>query len=433
MTPSATAVRAALCSTADTLGGVALIGRVVGATRDSAPVRVAARWAVLTLGGTGPEPETREATASTHAGGSFVFCGLPSDAPLALEARAEDGTVAAAGVVPGDSALAFVLLELPSPTPAVATDVGASYDSARPAPHADSASARATADGDAMVSARRWAELSGVVRDSAGRPLSGAEVVLLATAGQPAPVPGAGADPTSAQSTTSTRADGNFVLGRAGAEERVVEVRALGHRPTRLNVRLTEGRTTRIGVALGSTVPVLTAARVTARRSVTAGARAMLAGFERRRAAGAGRFVTRADIDRRRASTTTGLIGLVPGVRLVPGAGQFAPPQIAIARTLTGPLTNATCRTAVFVDGVRFATGPMTLTGLPPEQQGRGGRGAFAEATGQSLDALLRPEELHGIEVHASLATAPPEFAAPDAGCGIVLIWTRRGDAPVRP
>ena len=169
----------------------------------------------------------------------------------------------------------------------------------------------------------------------------------------------------------------------------------------RTRVVLTGGRVTPIVLSLGDDATVLATTHVTARRPS-----AMAEGYERRLAARAGRFVTRADIEKWRPTSTLEAVAMVPGVRLVPGGGggtQFGPTLISIPRALTGPLTNAICRAAIYVDGVRW----------------------IADA-GQPLETLVRPHELYGIEVHASLASIPPEYAPPDAGCGVVLLWTRR-------
>jgi outer membrane cobalamin receptor len=199
-----------------------------------------------------------------------------------------------------------------------------------------------------------------------------------------------------------TRADGQFTLRGVAPGAVVVEARAIGFRPVRARVAATAGRATPVLLTLGADATVLAATRVVAARRS-----AMLAGFDARRTRGAGRFVTRAQIEQWRPTSTLEAVAMVPGVRLVPGGGsgnQWGPTQISIPRALTGPLTNASCRAAVYVDGVRWST-----------------------EVGQPLESVIRPTDIYGIEVHSTLAGIPAEYSPMDAGCGVVLIWTRRG------
>ena len=59
-----------------------------------------------------------------------------------------------------------------------------------------------------------------------------------------------------------------------------------------------------------------------------------------------------------------------------------------------------TCRPSVVVDGVRV--------------QGY-----------RSIDDLAQPFEIEGVEVYRSADQAPVEFTGLQAGCALVLIWTR--------
>jgi hypothetical protein len=38
--------------------------------------------------------------------------------------------------------------------------------------------------------------------------------------------------------------------------------------------------------------------------------------------------------------------------------------------------------------------------------------------------------DIEGIEVYTGAADVPGEFAGTDAGCGVVVIWTRNGPPP---
>jgi hypothetical protein len=44
-----------------------------------------------------------------------------------------------------------------------------------------------------------------------------------------------------------------------------------------------------------------------------------------------------------------------------------------------------------------------------------------------ALDDLVPASDVAAVEVYRSPAEVPPEFNGPNAGCGVVVIWTRRG------
>lgn len=120
-----------------------------------------------------------------------------------------------------------------------------------------------------------------------------------------------------------------------------------------------------------------------------------LAGFyERLQRRAGGHFITREEIERRRPTLTTDLLRTLPGVRLAlrpPGGGYHV-------------LLRGNCMPTVFIDG---AGGPMH---------------------GWTIDDLARPLDLEGIEIYPSMAEAPVEYTGLRGGCGVILLWTRRGD-----
>lgn len=119
-----------------------------------------------------------------------------------------------------------------------------------------------------------------------------------------------------------------------------------------------------------------------------------LAGFDQRaRERAFGTFVTRDEIDRQHPVRTTDLLQTIPGVQLVPVSfgGRFA------VRMRGG------CAPSVYLDGMRIRLFGMTI------------------------DDLVQPSEVEGIEVYRSGAEVPAEYSS-GSGCGAVLIWTRRGE-----
>jgi hypothetical protein len=60
------------------------------------------------------------------------------------------------------------------------------------------------------------------------------------------------------------------------------------------------------------------------------------------------------------------------------------------------------CPVKVMLDGTEFRWGATTIDDIPVH-------------------------DVWGVEVFRGLADLPIEFAAPDARCGVIAIWTRRG------
>lgn len=117
-----------------------------------------------------------------------------------------------------------------------------------------------------------------------------------------------------------------------------------------------------------------------------------LGGFYERAQRGMGVFVTRADIEARSPLNTTDLLRTVPGVSLLPaprGGGS-------IVRLRGG------CNPRVYLDGLPIQMGST------------------------SIDALIRPHDLEGIEVYRGPGELPVEFGL--NACGAIVLWTRRGD-----
>lgn len=131
----------------------------------------------------------------------------------------------------------------------------------------------------------------------------------------------------------------------------------------------------------------------------------VLADFHRRReSAVTGFFLARRDIDERKPSRVTDLLVDVPGIRLesVPGySGQARGVTFARSLLATG---GGRCPVQVFLDGILATRG-----GSVP------------------LDDLVSPEDLEGVEVYRGLGSVPAEFVTPEARCGVVALWTRRG------
>lgn len=129
----------------------------------------------------------------------------------------------------------------------------------------------------------------------------------------------------------------------------------------------------------------------------------VLAGFRHRMQRGAGYYITRADIERRNPMYVTDMLLDVPGVR-ASSSGRGSRRMLQMART-----EGWNCSVQLFVDG----------TLVTPRGTGMGDI---------AIDDLVSPGSLEGIEVYRGLSTVPPEFYNPEARCGVIAVWTRRGD-----
>jgi hypothetical protein len=110
--------------------------------------------------------------------------------------------------------------------------------------------------------------------------------------------------------------------------------------------------------------------------------------YDRAESAAFGTFITRAEIQKAHPIRSTELLHRIPGVQVTPIMGG------------NEVMIRGNCRPSVYVDGVR-------INGY------------------RSIDDLVQPLELEGIEVYRSADQAPPEFTGLRAGCAAILIWTR--------
>lgn len=135
--------------------------------------------------------------------------------------------------------------------------------------------------------------------------------------------------------------------------------------------------------------------------------------FQRRLETGLGTYITREDVERRKPALVTDLLRDVPGL-LVAGTGQGTRPVVRVRRTSGMALTRpGDCLTQIFVDGFLMN---RRMVGVD-----RGRPGDFR------IDDVVSPASVEGIEIYNGLSTVPPEFLNPDAVCGVIAIWTRRG------
>jgi len=227
----------------------------------------------------------------------------------------------------------------------------------------------------ASVSAQSVGAISGTVRDSAGIPIPGVEVVLLQL-----------------QGAVHSDSLGVFRFPNIPAGKRQLHFRRLGFAPKSVDAEISEGKTLALTVVLEASateIEGVTVEELTRRRQV-------LADFYDRSSRGFGHFVTREQIERRNPMNLSDMMRTVPGARLVPlrNGGQ------ATLRFNRAVMGGRDCPPQYWVDGVK--------------------------AYGLNIDDII-PQDVEGIEIYEGASTVPPQFNTKEGTtiCGVVLIWTR--------
>jgi hypothetical protein len=201
-----------------------------------------------------------------------------------------------------------------------------------------------------------------------------------------APVTGARVATMGLGFTPLTDATGRARLLDLAAGEHVVQVTHVGYATRTATVRVAAGETSVVRLALVPTAVTLDPMRVEGRSL------RLQEFYQRAQAGGRGYFITREQIERRRARRFSDVLQGIPGVQVTPAPGGRN--RVRLGRT---PDVRD-CPPVFYLDGVRFE--------------------------GSNLDADLRPEFVEGVEVYPS-GQAPARFPAYNAGCGVVLVWTR--------
>ena len=215
----------------------------------------------------------------------------------------------------------------------------------------------------------------GMVHDSLGRPIAGAQVSL---AGRESP---AETDERGAFEVTAT-ADGPLT----------VRVRRIGFHPDSMRVMVSAGQAAPLDIVLSRIAVELQAVVVMGRKHLTG----PLAGFYERRARGIGRFLTRDDLEKQNQANMIDVLRTMPGVRVVT-QGQFR----RVVR-----FRGASCSPLTWVNGAPLLAGEY------------------------DLDAF-DPRSFEGVEVYSGTASVPVQFLGNrnlSGECGTIVLWLREGD-----
>jgi hypothetical protein len=229
------------------------------------------------------------------------------------------------------------------------------------------------AAGAAPPQLRGKARVAGHVRRTDGRPVERAQVLLI----------GSGV-------ATLSNASGEYALDSLPAGTHAIEVRALGYAPANVALDLRSGVTTTADILLASRVAVLEAVTVYGK----APKRGEAGQFVERSHGMFGRFMTAEQIARSGAVNVPDLLRMIPGLRVTQASGSLMTTVLS-----RGEAFDASCMPDVYLDGMLITDGAS------------------------SLDNLVRPSEIGGMEIYVDASTVPVQFRR--GACGSIVIWTR--------
>jgi carboxypeptidase family protein/TonB-dependent receptor-like protein len=213
--------------------------------------------------------------------------------------------------------------------------------------------------------------LKGIVTDTAGQPIGGAEILL--------------SQATDRVRTVRSEFDGRFEFRGLRAVPVLVRARRLGYRTQNAPVRLRP-----------DTVPLLIFVLrlvptdidgVVVRGTVDDSKGRLIEFYQHKAQNRFGYFFERADIERRGPSHISELLRQVRGVHLSP------------AGTLGNSVRLRGCRPMVWLNGLRV-----------PDAE---------------VDEVAHPDEVEALEVYVSMIGMPARLVDLVGKCGAVLIWTR--------
>jgi Carboxypeptidase regulatory-like domain/TonB-dependent Receptor Plug Domain len=184
---------------------------------------------------------------------------------------------------------------------------------------------------------------------------------------------------------------GRFHVAQMPVGARGVFVRRLGFAPARAPITPSAGDVDSVRVILRAIAQPLP--QITVQDEHDSLSKKVLAEFWSRRARGFGKFLTRDEIEDKRASQFVDVVRNVSGVRIQMARGR---PDIRFRGASIG--TPRDCPPQYWLDGIPLQSG---------------GADEFS------------PENVEAIELYSSPATTPPQFNTRNATCGTVVVWSR--------
>jgi len=245
--------------------------------------------------------------------------------------------------------------------------------------------------------------LGGTVLDSvSGKPVVGARVVVLDSAGK-------------GLSAAATGSDGRFSFHLPSAGDYRLRISRIGY-PSRITepIGVSAAVSASLVVRLTST-PISLDTLIVVAAAVEKRPQFLVdAGFYRRQRVGFGHFLTRDEIDKRDPLILTDLLHGMLGVRVTCGGQQRdrAPQGPGSRCTVTMRAANTMffrgkCNPSVVLDGVLLQPGGTAGGGL-------------------SLDDLVNPFNIEALEVYPGPEGVPVQYSGYLSPCGAILVWSRR-------
>lgn len=218
--------------------------------------------------------------------------------------------------------------------------------------------------------------IKGVVRDSLGSPVVGAQVTVGGTS-----------------LLVETDDHGEFLLAKASPGETSIRVRRIGFRPDTLRVNVLAGETAAAAFTLARVAVELDPLVIVGRQNVSG----RIAGFYERMMRGSGgHFLTRESIERRNPVNMTDLFRMVPGARVE--SRGFGRTVVRFRGARNPPL--------VWLDGTPLYAAEFDL---------------------DSVD----PRTFEGVEIYSGPASVPAEFLGNrgiSSSGGTIILWTKEGE-----
>ena len=225
--------------------------------------------------------------------------------------------------------------------------------------------------------------VAGFVRRQNGSGIPGASVVAVGTASR-------------------IQADefGGFTLREVPAGPRILEAHAIGYPSGRTQTTVRPGLTQRVEIVMGDSIEVLDPVTVEGRYEPYLAR----VGFERRRKSAQAHFLDTTDIKSSGAVQFEEVFRMVPGVRLIPNGSSYLVELQRGQGQIVNPALANYCPPSYYIDAGYFPLPPIQTPSLP-----------------------LVPEEVLAVEVYSNVFSAPPQYQRMDSGCGVILVWTKRG------
>lgn len=202
---------------------------------------------------------------------------------------------------------------------------------------------------------------------------------------------------------------GAFSLVARGAGRYYLSARRLGFEGKRDGpVDLEPGDTLQVVFHLRPAAQLLDTAMVAAGVELPHLARA---GFYRRKSQGFGAFLERVDLEVwiQPARTWVDVLRAVPGV-LVHEPGTVGRGRSSLMSTGMVSAQRKCSLPRVYLDGLLVTSGIGSLD----EQL-------------YAVNHAIRPHDLEAIEVYRRPSEIPAEYGGAESGCGVILVWSRRG------